>query len=78
MWFWENLILASIQSVFRWFTGIVRRNALWVMLAGIFLVLIATEQYQILDLLLTYSLVIGLIIFGFSIMFRGFKKKKKK
>jgi len=78
VWFLENIIFESVRQMWRWFTGQVRRHALWIILVGIVLLLVVTKQYHLLDLLLRFSLTIGLMGFGFRVMFRGCSKKKKK
>lgn len=79
VWIWKNTFVAGFNQVLRWVTGQLRRYALLIILASIVLALVATEQYQLLDILLRFSIAIAFLIVGFGIMFRGvFPKKKKK
>lgn len=71
VWIWTNIFLAAILQGWGWFRGQVRRYAGWIILVSVVLLLAATGQRQLLNVVVTYAIAFALVYLGFRIMLRG-------
>lgn len=78
LWAWNNTVVAAVQNIRDWCTRQVRRHALYITGCCILLLLVATEQYLLLNLLFWFSVAMLLLWLGCRIWYRGIFPKKKK